>query len=344
MRRREKMINTNTKTRALCANCEKETVFERIIKKEVFDVRGEPITVDVEYTKCQECDDEVLTPTANHDPFEAAYREYRRKHTLLQPEEITGWRKSHHLSQVELAKLVGFGIATLNRYENGALQNESHERLLRLTMDSSNLFKLIEKSEGVFSATKRKVLLDELKDSGAAGCTIDETLVGQFGGDETNELNGYKRLDLEKLYNLILFLAKTGVVKTKLNKLLFYADFKHFKEFGVSITGLRYAHLPYGPVPDNYEMYYASMYSRRLIESVEDINQEGFVIETIKAIEEPNLNIFSGGELQVIASVMEYFKDHKAKEIRDFSHEEKGYKQTKNGDIISYGFAKDLNY
>ncbi|NIO19633.1 MAG: DUF4065 domain-containing protein, partial [Candidatus Aenigmarchaeota archaeon] len=44
---------------------------------------------------------------------------------------------------------------------------------------------------------------------------------------------------------------------TVLNKLLFYADFKHCKEYTVSISGSRYARLPYGPVPDNWAHYLA---------------------------------------------------------------------------------------
>jgi putative zinc finger/helix-turn-helix YgiT family protein len=330
--------------RILCTNCEKETEGERITKKETFKVRGEPVTINVEYTKCKACGDEVLNPVIGHDPFELAYDEYRRKHALLQPQEIIIWRKAHHLSQVEFAKLIGIGIATINRYENGALQNESHEKLLRLAMDSSNLLKLIEKSEGVFSELKKERLLETLKESGENLCSFDDTIMLQYGGAEINNLSGYKKLDLLKLYNMVLYYSKTGVLKTKLNKLLFYTDFKHFKEYTVSITGLRYAHLPYGPVPDNYAMYYAAMLSRGLVEFIEESYSNGFVGELIKSVKEPDLNIFSAGELRIMASVMEDFKDYKAKDIQEFSHKEKGYQQTKNGEIISYNYASELNY
>ena len=156
-----KTINTHV----FCTNCEKETEFEQIIRKEIFAVRGEPISTDVEYMRCKKCGDEVLNPTTSNDPFKLAYREYRQRHNLLQPEEILSWRKEHHLSQGELAKLLGIGIATINRYENGSLQSESHEHLLRLAMDSSNLLKLIEKSEEVFSEVRKKQLLSSLRES-----------------------------------------------------------------------------------------------------------------------------------------------------------------------------------
>jgi len=330
--------------RILCTNCEKETEGEIVTKKEVFTVRGEPISVDVKYTKCRECGDEVLNPATNNDPFELSYREYRHKHALLQPEEISDWRKAHHLKQSELAKLIGIGVATLNRYENGALQNESHEKLLRLAMDLANLSKLIERSEGVFSEDKKKKLLEQLKDSGEVASSFDNTIIINFGGDEQDILSGFIKLNLSKLYNLILYFSKNGVLKSKLNKLLFYADFKHFKECTLSITGLRYAHLPYGPVPDNYAIYYATMASKGLIEFIEELYPGGYTGEIIKALKEPDLNVFSPSELRVIASVIEDFKNHKAKEMQDLSHKEQAYQQTQNGEIISYSYANELNY
>jgi putative zinc finger/helix-turn-helix YgiT family protein len=287
------MMKTVSTTRGLCTNCEKETEFERIIKKETFNVRGEPVTVNVAYVGCKECGDVVLNPAVHHDPFELAYREYRQKHALLQPEEISIWRKAHHLTQREFARLLGIGIATLNRYENGALQNESHENLLRLAMDSPNLLKLIEKSEGIFTETRKKRLLEILRESGEISCSLDDTIMINFGGTETNSFNGFKKLDLSKVYNAVLFFSRDGVLKSKLNKLLFYADFKHFKEYTLSITGLRYVHLPYGPVPDNYSLYYATLFSRGLVEFMEESYPNGYIGELIKAVRPPDLNIFS---------------------------------------------------
>ncbi len=330
--------------RGLCTNCEKETGFERIIKEETFNVRGEPITINVEYIKCKDCGDEVLNPAVNHDPFELVYREYRRKHALLQPEEIAGWRKAHHLTQGEFAKLLGIGVATINRYENGALQNESHENLLRLSMDTSNLFKLIEKSEGIFSDTRKKKLLETLRESEDISRSLDDTIMINFGGAEKNNMNGFRKLDLSKLYNAVLFFSRDGVLKSKLNKLLFYADFKHFKEYTLSITGLQYAHLPYGPVPDNYAIYYATLFSKGLVEFIEESYPNGYVGELIKAVKDPDLNVFSLSELRIMASVMEDFKEYTATQMQELSHKEKGYQQTSDGEIISYAYANELNY
>jgi len=336
-----KKINS---TRGFCTNCERETEFGRIVKKETFNVRGEPIIINVEYIRCQICKDEILNPSVNHDPFELAYKEYRQKHALLQSEEIVSWRKAHHLIQGEFAKLLGIGVATISRYENGALQNESHEKLLRLAMDSSNLLRLIEKSEGVFTENRKRELVKTLKESEEISRSLDDTIMINFGSAERDSLNGFRKLDLLKLYNAVLFFSREGELKSKLNKLLFYADFKHFKEYTISITGLRYAHLPYGPVPDNYEMYYAAMFSKGFVEFIEEPYSGGYVGELIKSVKEPDLNVFSPSELRIMASVMEDFKGYTATKIKDFAHEEKGYQQTSDGEIISYAYANQLNY
>jgi uncharacterized phage-associated protein len=57
--------------------------------------------------------------------------------------------------------------------------------------------------------------------------------------------------DREKLLQAVVFFAlhtrKLG--KTKLFKLLYFLDFKHFRETGRSVTGLQYFAWPKGPVP-----------------------------------------------------------------------------------------------
>ena len=130
-----------------------------------------------------------------------------------------------------------------------------------------------------------------------------------------------------------------------INKLLFYADFKFYKEQGLSITGSRYAHLPYGPVFDNFNHLLAMM-----IESEKSLNLEERPFDTEgdnvglwhKSIEEPDMSLFSLKEIDTMKFVKEYFQDFGSKKIADFSHKEEGYKLTSDGDYISYKYAASL--
>ncbi|GAG12253.1 unnamed protein product, partial [marine sediment metagenome] len=147
--------------------------------------------------------------------------------------------------------------------------------------------------------------------------------------------------DLNKFYNAVLYLCKGGVLKTKLNKLLFYTDFKHFKEYTVSITGARYAHIPFGPAPDNYDLYYPVLVRREAIK-LEEKDYPGYTGENMITVQEPDLNLFSESELRILTTVKEHFKNDNATEISSFSHGEKGYQDTPQGKIISYKYASQL--
>jgi putative zinc finger/helix-turn-helix YgiT family protein len=322
---------------------------ELVTKEEVIRVRNKPIKIELQYLRCVECGDEAFDPSLNVDPFSLAYRKYRKEYGFLQPEEIREWRKANKLTQGELAKLLGVGGATISRYENGALQDPSHEKLLRLAMNPSNLLQLVEQSEGVFTESKKRRLIEGLQQVQAGENSIDSTIMVSLGNYEPNEYSGYRRLHLEKLYSAILFFCKEGVLKTKLNKLLFYADFKHYKGYAISITGARYAHIPFGPAPDNYEIYYGALSSQKAIQFIEEIypakrGGEPVVGEIIKAVKKPDLSLFAASELRIMASVQEDFEKYNAREITDLSHKEVGYQETEDGGTISYDYAKKLNY
>lgn len=65
-------------------------------------------------------------------------RAYRQRHGLLLPREIRQLRRRYHLSQRSLAELLGLGLATIPRYESGALQDDAHDSLLRCFADPKN--------------------------------------------------------------------------------------------------------------------------------------------------------------------------------------------------------------
>jgi putative zinc finger/helix-turn-helix YgiT family protein len=327
--------------KGICPNCEKETELELIQKVEDIKVRDEVIKVEVRYYKCKNCGEEFEDPRSGEDPLDKAYREYRRRHGMMQPEQILESRKKFGLTQNEMNRLLGWGGATLSRYENGALQDETHEKALRLAIEPRNLLKLIEGTPNVLPEEKRDRLINQLRAAEEETCSLERVYEERFGKYEANELSGYRRLDLAKLFNAILYFCKGGVLKTKLNKLLFYADFKHFKDYAVSITGARYAHIPFGPAPNKYALYFATLIENDAIKVEEDLIGE-FIGEEFISVKEPDFPLFSDSELKILATVKEYFKDFTAKRITDFSHDEKAYKETVPGDIISYEYASEL--
>jgi len=157
--------------------------------------------------------------------------------------------------------------------------------------------------------------------------------------------SGFKEYDLEKLKNMILYLVKRldGVLKVKLNKLLWYCDFLHFKETSVSITGSQYIRLKYGPVPNNYERIIGIMQPELLDKDEIPFNtEEGIVGEQFTALVEPDESLFSEEEIKVMNFVADTFREYTSTEIMNKSHQEIAYIKCEDGDIISYEYAKEL--
>ena len=57
---------------------------------------------------------------------------------------------------------------------------------------------------------------------------------------------------------------------------------------------------------------------------------------------QPDLSIFTESELLTLALVKDKFKDFSAKEMREFSHREKGYRETSSGNLISFEYSNYL--
>ena len=107
------------------------------------------------------------------------------------------------------------------------------------------------------------------------------------------------------------------------------------------MSGLKYVHLPYGPVPENFDIFLGKMTADHIIH-VEIVYENGY--EKHQVIPECDIpeEILSAKELEVLDKVYMKFKDFGSADISNYSHKEKGYCDTKKGEIISYAYAKDI--
>ena len=322
-----------------CPACERLGL-EIISRPKEFEIRGEKIVVEVKTLYCPNCGNEFDDSKEFEDPFRLAYDEYRRKHSLLLPDEIIGFRKQYDLTQKELSNLLGFGEVTLTRYENGALQDSAHDKILKLAMDPNNLLELLKNNPSVIDSEKRERISEKIRKRRSLSMasnllTIDSPL---------NEYTGFTKFNLEKLAETIKLLCfNRNVYKTKLMKLLFYSDFIYFKEHRKSITGLRYAHLPLGPVPDQHELilWLVSDFDSAISFVPVDFEKYSGEEVVIKGI--PTADHLSEDEKDSIFEVSEHFEYYTSKDLSILSHLEPAYKKTRIGEMISYNFAKNLN-
>jgi putative zinc finger/helix-turn-helix YgiT family protein len=326
----------------ICPHCEAEREIETVNGIEKVDVRGEAIEIAASHYRCKTCKGNFEDPKNGFEFLEKAYEEYRRRHGMIRPADIKVFRKKYGLTQGELSKLMGWGPVTLSRYENGALQDEVHDKILRLAMAPENLARLLEETPDALPDQKRQRLLGELREERELSLSLEKICEERFLRYEPDEFSGYKRLDLAKFFSVVLYFCKDGDFKTKINKLLFYADFLHFRQYAVSITGARYAHATFGPVPHKYESLLAALIENGSLSSEEFMCSEEITGEKLVATKGADFSLFSDSEIKILATVRERFRGFSARKIMEYSHNEVGYKKTAQGQFISYKYAEDL--
>lgn len=233
--------------RKYCEECGREVETKVIIKRETYDVCGESIEVDAQVLVCAGCGEEFYCEELDNATLIKAYNEYRRRHKLLLPEEIKKIREQYGLSQRSFAKLLNWGDKTICRYENGSIQDKAHNSLLLFLREPENMRTYLTENEIVLGEKQKRRLLDtveklEQNTEYRVGRRYFELLFTRIPCEE----NGFKGFDYEKLCAMVLFFAQKSaeLLKTKLMKLLNYSDMIFYKENGISMSGLKYAHPP----------------------------------------------------------------------------------------------------
>lgn len=327
-----------------CDACGKEVETKIISRQETFNVCGEDITIEAQVMVCAECGEELFCEELDSATLVNAYNEYRRKHKLLLPDEIKKIREKYGLSQRSFAKLLNWGDKTICRYENGSVQDKAHNSLLLFLREPENMRTYLTENEIALDERQKAKLMDTVeKLEQDTDYRVGRRFFEMFFSKIPCEENGFKGFDYEKLCAMVLFFAheSSELLKTKLMKLLNYSDMIFYKENGISMSGLKYAHLPYGPVPEHFDMLLGKMEADH-IAHIEVIYDNGY--EKHQVIPECDMpkDILSQEELDVLQRIFVKFKDFGSVDISNYSHNEKGYNDTKQGEIISYSYAKDI--
>jgi hypothetical protein len=135
---------------------------------------------------------------------------------------------------------------------------------------------------------------------------------------------GASEKSLYKLRQLILYIASRCEYDrmfgaTKLNKILYYADFLSYREYGEPITGVPYMKLENGPAPVHLVIERDKMIKDGLIALREQPLYKG-VQKRIVPLTEADLSPFSGREIALVDYVIEQLRDQTATEVSDLSH------------------------
>jgi DNA-binding XRE family transcriptional regulator/uncharacterized phage-associated protein len=157
------------------------------------------------------------------------------------------------------------------------------------------------------------------------GITLEEMKTGQ----EPN-YSKYKQMILAFLRN------EEAIPKTKLAKLLYFADFAWFYYHLQSMSGMQYRRMQYGPVSDTYFSIIDEMFDKGEI-NITQTKDGAMLISQTRSGAMIDLSEMNKKEEELIKDIEKKWKDKKTNEIVDFTHKQFPYLYAQDNEIVSYG-------
>ena len=111
-----------------CPLCGELHLVDRRTRTAKATIKGEIIKYQEEYYVCEnteECENEFIPSKVMDANLLAARDAYRSAHQMFTSQDIINLRNRYGLTQRELAKLLGWGEATVSRYETKQIQDEN---------------------------------------------------------------------------------------------------------------------------------------------------------------------------------------------------------------------------
>ena len=330
-----------------CPYCKKEVEY-KIEKRDLKEFRGIEINTFENVAICNECNQDLYVNEIEDENNERIYQIYREKANIIKAEDIVKLREKYDISQRELTAILGFGKMTINRYERGGLPTKSQSDYIKLLIENEDRF--IEKvkeayeNNNITEKTYKKIVSEEQEEN-ISKKRVQENIrryLKEVLNRKPDIYNGYKSLDLEKVENIISYIASKvkNLTITSLNKYLWYIDMLSFNKRSVAITGLTYQNQKFGPT-----IVYKKYDELSLLDDKyqrEDIETENG--NTTKIISNNNFNLdkISSNEKEIIDTIIKLLKNKNVTDISEMSHREDGWKKTKRFEQISFEYAMNL--
>ena len=265
-------------------------------------LKGEIVEVLLPAYVCNECEEPLMDSKQMNALRKAAADKYRSNHDLLTSQEIVAFRKNFKMSQTEFARHLKVGEASIKRWETYYIQDESQDEHIRLKSDEVSA------------------------ESNALNMHWKNSLKDIY--------SGHRKFNFELFKNVVLSLVKHCKSPLFINKALFYVDFLHYKNYGISLTGSRYITLDYGPCPDQFQMAFEYLERQGILKRTHRYN--------LAASVNVDQSVFDDQELETMNTVVKLVKQDGGRRLYKLSHEEVAFKKTPFAHPISYKYADKL--
>ncbi|MBU6214511.1 helix-turn-helix domain-containing protein [Patescibacteria group bacterium] len=172
---------------------------------------------------------------------------------------------------------------------------------------------------------RRELTLGEFeKISGILGVTLEDIDRGEVPNYEK-----YKQM-------ILTFLRlNKNVTKTKLAKLLYFADFGWYYTHLESMSGMQYRKIQYGPVADSYFRLIDEMSDSGDI-AIEQTKDGAMLISETRGGAKADLSRITSEEKKLMAKISKKWKGKKTADIVSFTHRQLPYMFAEDNDLVSY--------
>ena len=237
-------------------------------------------------------------------------------------QRITELRKMKGLSQEDLAKSVKISRPSLAQIELG---NRSVDILELQKLSLILEFSLDDFMSKDFSASQEVEGKEEKK------------------AKKEKERISVPTLQISKFKNVLLYIlercaGKPNVGETVLYKLLYFSDFNYYELYEEHLTGAKYRKLPYGPVPQKLDTIIGQMIEKGQLQRVKT-EYHGFPQTRYLPLVKADLTELRASEKEIIDRVIEQMSDWSAAMLSNYSHGDKPWKASKDGEEINYELA-----
>lgn len=131
--------------------------------------------------------------------------------------------------------------------------------------------------------------------------------------------------------------------KTKLNKILFAADFFHYGLVGKTISSSQYMHEKAGPVPTAMLPVLNSLEASGRIK-IQEEGHYGFTLKRVVPLSEADVSSFTESEIAFLDRFIEKFKPFNGTDLTEWTHKLIPWLITSKGDPIPLESVFVLNY
>jgi len=279
-----------------CYFCDKEVSYNIQEKDIQMLIKGTDITYKGKITLCEECGNEIYVGELDDENITIANKEYRKRACLITVEEIQQLLDKYDIGKKPLAKLLGWGETTIERYVNGITPLKIYSDELKKLQDPKYMQKLFEGNKDVLTSVAQK--------------KIEASLGGL--------INKYvpKKVDVTSVADFFLSKidkeAGSSITPLKLQKLIYWAQGWSCGFFQTPLFTSDLQAWVHGPVSP--EVYYK--YQNYCYEDIEKISCD---IE----------NNFDFTQIQLLNEVYSVYGIFDAKILEAMTHKDKPWKNAR---------------